>query len=180
MVADVLSGNTERYAELVSRHSGYVFRAVSVQVPEPDVEEIVQEAFVRGFSKLSSLRKPSAFRPWVTSIALRLCAEFWRREYRKRECIAGASEGMDVDRLPDLGGESSRNLPLDRLFLDAMFQCLDEDDRLVLNLLYCGGYTCVEIGDLLQWSESKVKVRAHRARNRLRDGFGSQWGPEGE
>ena len=45
---------------------------------------------------------------------------------------------------------------------------LDPEDRFVLQLLHGEGWTSAEIADRLGWSRSKVKVRAHRARKRLR------------
>jgi RNA polymerase sigma-70 factor (ECF subfamily) len=45
---------------------------------------------------------------------------------------------------------------------------LSAEDRMVLTLIHLEEYTTAEAADLLQWSVPKVKIRAHRARKKLR------------
>src|ERR1017187_324940 len=70
----ILSGDKEAYGALVVRHSQSLFRvAFRITGNEADAEEVVQEAFLRGYQKLESFQSRSSFGTWIYRIALR-CA----------------------------------------------------------------------------------------------------------
>ena len=70
----VLSGDKEAYGALVVRHSGKLFRvAFRITGNEADAEDVVQEAFLRGYRKLESFESRSDFGTWIYRIAVR-CA----------------------------------------------------------------------------------------------------------
>ena len=63
VVQSVLAGNKEAYGALVRAHSTTVFRvAFRITGNEADAEEIVQEAFLRGYQRLGSFQQRSSFR----------------------------------------------------------------------------------------------------------------------
>jgi len=70
----VLAGNKEAYGALVLRHSQSLFRvAFRITGNEADAEDVVQEAFLRGYQKLEGFESRSNFGTWIYRIAVR-CA----------------------------------------------------------------------------------------------------------
>src|SRR5579863_2066418 len=70
----VLSGNKEAYGALVIRHSRTLFRvAYRITGNEADADEVVQDAFLRGYRKLESFESRANFGTWIYRIAVR-CA----------------------------------------------------------------------------------------------------------
>jgi RNA polymerase sigma-70 factor (ECF subfamily) len=70
----ILSGDKEAYGALVVRHSAKLFRvAFRITGNEADAEDVVQEAFLRGYRKLESFELRSDFGTWIYRIAVR-CA----------------------------------------------------------------------------------------------------------
>jgi RNA polymerase sigma-70 factor (ECF subfamily) len=70
----VLAGDKDAYAALVVRHSQSLFRvAFRITGNESDAEDVVQEAFLRGYRKLESFESRSNFGTWIYRIAVR-CA----------------------------------------------------------------------------------------------------------
>ena len=70
----VLSGDKDAYGTLVVRHSARLFRlAFRITGNEADAEDVVQEAFLRGYRKLESFESRSDFGTWIYRIAVR-CA----------------------------------------------------------------------------------------------------------
>jgi RNA polymerase sigma-70 factor (ECF subfamily) len=70
----VLSGDKDAYGALVVCHSGKLFRvAFRITGNEADAEDVVQEAFLRGYRKLESFESRSDFGTWIYRIAVR-CA----------------------------------------------------------------------------------------------------------
>jgi RNA polymerase sigma-70 factor, ECF subfamily len=71
IVRAVLAGDKEAYGALVRAHSAAVFRvAFRIVGNEADAEEIVQEAFLRGYQRLDSFQERSAFGTWIYRIAV--------------------------------------------------------------------------------------------------------------
>ncbi len=73
-ISAILAGDKEAYGELVMRHSQSLFRvAFRITGNEADAEDVVQEAFLRGYRKLESFESRSEFGTWIYRIAVR-CA----------------------------------------------------------------------------------------------------------
>src|SRR6478736_7311857 len=71
IVRAVLAGDKEAYGALVRAHSATVFRvAFRIVGNEADAEEIVQEAFLRGYQRLDSFQQRSTFGTWIYRIAV--------------------------------------------------------------------------------------------------------------
>jgi len=70
----VLAGDKEAYGALVARHSQNLFRvAFRITGNEADADDVVQDAFLRGYQKLESFESRSEFGTWIYRIAVR-CA----------------------------------------------------------------------------------------------------------
>ena len=73
-VRAILAGDKEAYGALVVRHSASLFRvAFRITGNEADADDVVQEAFLRGYQKLASFESRSSFGTWINRIAVR-CA----------------------------------------------------------------------------------------------------------
>jgi RNA polymerase sigma-70 factor (ECF subfamily) len=71
IVRAVLAGDKEAYGALVRAHSATVFRvAFRIVANEADAEEVVQEAFLRGYQRLESYEGRSSFGTWIYRIAV--------------------------------------------------------------------------------------------------------------
>src|ERR1700749_302674 len=71
IVRAVLAGDKQAYGALVRAHSAAVFRvAFRITGNEADAEEIVQEAFLRGYQRLESFQQRATFGTWIYRIAV--------------------------------------------------------------------------------------------------------------
>jgi RNA polymerase sigma-70 factor (ECF subfamily) len=71
-VRAILAGDKEAYGALVARHSHILLRvAFRITGNEADAEDVVQEAFLRGYQKLESFEARSSFGTWIYRIAVR-------------------------------------------------------------------------------------------------------------
>jgi len=71
-------GETDRYADLISRYQSHVVRIVGRRVPADHVEEIVHDVFVRAYYGLEQFSDLVSFDHWLAGIAVRTCYDFWR------------------------------------------------------------------------------------------------------
>ena len=156
LIAACKEGDPEAFEDLVRRHERRVFRLVSRFYRQPDmIEELAQETFVTAWTKLHTYRAEAPFEHWLTRVCLNCCYARLRKQKPSEELIGERLEAPASD--PDA-----------RLEIESLLRELKPDDRFLLQLLYGEGWTIVEIADRMGWSGSKVKVRAHRARRKLR------------
>ena len=155
-IAASLDGDRDAFAELVRRHQQRVFRLAGRFFRRPeDVEEVAQETFLTAWRKLHTYAGRAPFEHWLTRVCLRTCYARLRRR--------PPPEPIENPDRPVEAGD-----PLARLELERLLSRLAPADRMVLLLLDGEGWSTAEIADRLGWTRTNVKVRAHRARARLR------------
>lgn len=170
IIASILGGDTQRYHDLIRPYERSVFViALSLVKNQADAEDIAQEAFLKGFRKLSSFRAESKFSTWLISIAL--------NEARGRMRNRAAKVTRSLDTPVEEGGVSPallrdwRPIPseaLERTELRALLQRavgkLPEHYREIFLLRDVEGLDGAEAAQALGITLANVKVRLHRAR----------------
>jgi RNA polymerase sigma-70 factor (ECF subfamily) len=156
LVRASLAGDERAYGGLVRRYQTRIFRLLGRFFRRPeDVEEAAQEAFLRAWQKLDTFRATAPFEHWLVRIALRCAFDRLRR-------MAPFEEPLN-DQLAAPAGD-----PDARLEVEGLLARLAPADRFLLVLLEEEGWAVAEVAAKLGWSRVNVKVRAHRARRRLR------------
>ena len=175
IISEVLDGDTNRFEVLIDRHREHVFRIVGRRVPREDVEEVAHDVFVRAWSSLPSYRGESPFDYWLSKIAVRTCHDFWRRRYRSKEAPMSSLGEDHAEWIEStMAGESGASFSSEEsgmIARDLMMRALahlSPDDRAVIELVHLEERPVREAADMLGWSMANVKVRAHRARKKLR------------
>lgn len=176
IIARVLDGDTDAFSILLERHRDHVFRIVARRVPSDQAGETAHEVFVRAYRSLRRFEGRSPFPNWLAGIAVRTCHDFWRERYRSRE-IPMNSLGEEHRRWIEntaavddaVTGDTAESRRTARELLLWALSGLSSEDRAVLDLIHLEEYSVAEASSILGWSRSKVKIRAFRARRRLRD-----------
>jgi RNA polymerase sigma-70 factor (ECF subfamily) len=150
------AGDGQAYAGLVRRHSRRVYAVcIGILGNTADSDDISQEAFVKGFSSIGSLRSGSSFGPWITHIARNLCRDHIRVSARRRELIA---EHMNDPQPGDA----------DYSALHEALAELSEEYRTPLMLFYFDGRSAKKLAEELEMSHAGACTRLSRARRELR------------
>ena len=159
-------GGDERAAtEIVERHAGPLARfAASLGVRE-DVEEIVQDTFVRAFGSLEGFRGESSLRTWLFTILRRLVLD--RRRARARRPIAVPVEESDAitefDALDGMvAGETQRRVQ------EAMAS-MTPTQRVVFTLRVAEGLSYKEIAEVAGTTEGAARVHYHNAMRAVKE-----------
>lgn len=177
LVAAVRGGDERAFELLFERHRSRVARTAGRFFPTREgVEEIIQETFTKAFFALDDYagRHAASFPAWLTQIAVNCCYDelrrLRRRPRRADEDISDAESGALGRKLGAAlaSGEDIESDLVSRDLAGKLLARLGPDDKLVLTLLDAEGLSVAEIAEATGWSVSKVKVRAHRARARLR------------
>lgn len=175
IIGRVLGGDTDAFGGLVERYREHVFRIVGRRVPRDDAGEVAQDVFVRAFTSLGRFEGRGPFGHWLSKIAVRAALDYWRERYRSREAPMSA---LTVDHrewleksLADGSGSSFEAGESRMLARDLMMHALAElspADRAVIELVHLEERPVAEAAEILGWTAVNVKVRAHRARKKLR------------
>jgi RNA polymerase sigma-70 factor (ECF subfamily) len=160
LVTAARDGDSRAFAALVRAHQRRVFHlAGRFYRRREDVEEVAQDTFLQAWNKLASFRGDAPFEAWITRICLNLCYQRMRRRHGREESL----DDFDLAAPGDLGRRVEARVETARLLAR-----LDPRDRFLLQLLHGEEWSVEEAARRLGWSKANVKVRAHRARKRLR------------
>ena len=128
-------------------------------------EEIAQEAFLRAFLDIKSLREPRAFRSWFRRIVLVRCNRSTRRKRLSIVALEGAEELESSDPSVDELVNSNRV----RAAVSEAIRTLPESEAAAVTLHYISDYSYREVANFLDLPVSTVRSRLYTARGRLRE-----------
>ena len=171
LIAEVLKGCTQSFEPLVVKYQSRVFAlARRYARREDEVEDIVQIVFLKAYSKLSSYRGDAPFVHWLMRTATYTCYDFLRKHQRNREWSASDLSEEENDWFENIGEEPSKKTDQEAAstLVHKLLEGLKPEDRHIITLLELEHQTVKEIAELTGLSESNVKVKAHRAREKMR------------
>lgn len=164
MVRAILAGDTERYGELVTRYRDRYARYAARMLGSADAaEDAVQDAFVRAYDQLAQCRDPDNFVGWFFLILRNRCFAEKRRS-KEVAPLEKAATVTAVERADVPVETAERRRALQRALLE-----LTPEQREVFVLKHVEGLSYGEIAAKLNTSVPSLKMRMHRAYDRLRE-----------
>ena len=172
MIAAVLRGDAASFEPLVQKYSPRVFATARRYARrESEVEDIVQEVWLKAFQKLGSFRSEAPFEHWLMRRAVRICYDFLRGHQRNRETAFSEltePESDWLDRFVQDPGSAAEDSDAARLLVERVLEQLSPPARMIITLLEIEDRPVKEIAELTGWSVPLVKVRAFRARAEMK------------
>ena len=172
LIATVLKGDAASFEPLVQKYSPRIFgTARRYARRESEIEDIVQEVWMKAFQKLGSFRGEAPFEHWLMRLAVRTCYDFLRSHQRNRETSFSElteHEGDWLERFVKDPGNADEKADAARQLVARVLEQLSPPARLVITLLEIEDRSVKEIARLTGWSVPLVKVRAFRARAEMR------------
>ena len=160
------AGDAAAFRILYDRSADRVHRTARWLLGSSDVEDVVQDVFIRAWQQLPSLRQPEAFDGWLHRLAVNVILRS-RAQWRHR-----------ADREPAGNSASSAAAPQSppglRLDLERAVGVLPPRARHVFLLYDVEGYSHEEIGSMLGISHHTSRSQLHRARSLLRGLLGER------
>lgn len=168
LVRQTLAGSRDAYALLVVRHSRPVRATCLARLGlVADLDDMVQETFLRAFQGLARLKDRSRFGAYVHRIAQNICIDRLRRKGQR----AVSLDEVELD--PPREPNAAVDIREERLILlRRLVGRLPEALREAVLMFYFEQRSHAEIAELLGVTEAAVNQRLHRARVHLRAAFG--------
>ncbi len=168
----ILSGDENAFVELVKKYQKRVHALAWRKIGDFHIaEEITQDTFLKVYQKLSTLKDPNQFSGWLYVIATRQCLSWLRKKRIETESLEDAdTEWIDESAYSRYVAEEHAKTTIEaqREVVKKLLAKLKESERTVMTLHYLGEMTIEEISRFLGVSTSAIKIRLHRARQRLK------------
>src|SRR5690348_493290 len=183
LIENAKDGNAAAFNQVVLAYRKRILGIISRLIGRPeDVEDVAQEVFVRLYYSLDQLRTSEVFEPWLYRLTVNASYDYLRRIKRRNESrMSDLSEQQVMMADSAAGGKRSaedESKAKVREFVNALFQHVSEEDRILLTLKEVEGLSLKELEKIYRVNENALKVRLFRARQRVLKAFGAVKGKE--
>jgi RNA polymerase sigma-70 factor (ECF subfamily) len=134
-------------------------------------EDLAQEIFMRFFERLGSYDGRAPLAHWLSRIAVNVCIDALRAEARRPELRWADLSEAEAEALSATLASREGSAPDAAAASDLtakLLDTLDAKDRLIVEMLDLEGRSVRDVQQLTGWGESAIKIRAFRARRKLR------------
>lgn len=170
IIASVLGGDRDAYAEIVGRYEDRVYGYCLAMLADPGkAEDAAQEVFVKAYQALGRFRGDAAFSTWLYRIAINHCKDVLRKTSRAKTESWEAlleKEGDKIETLLSTSqalGSAAESLEL----ISKILSHLPEKSRTLLLLREAQGLSYEELAETLNCSIDSVKSRLKRTRQEI-------------
>ena len=171
LISQILDGDEIAFAELVKKYQKQVQVLAWRKIGDFHIaEDITQDAFLKVYQRLHTLRDPNLFSGWLYVITTRLCNTWLRKNRIQTQPLEDVEETvLHKDAYSQYVAEEQAKTTADtqREAVKKLLAKLKESERTVMALHYLGEMTVSEISKFLGVSAGTIKSRLQRARNRL-------------
>ena len=189
--AQLLAGDANAFEQIIRTHNQRLFRiARSILKDAFEAEDIVQEAYIKAFTKLDSLKPTKELGAWLARVTSNLAIDRLRqrnRNERLNETLVddstiqhflpsqqgGTFDGINEENI-EMSPEHQTSLSQVRKLLEAEIDQLEDGFREVFVLRLVEGMSVAETAEILDLSPQTVKSRLHRARAKIQNSIRSQ------
>ncbi len=159
-----LGGDETAYERLIRRHQEQITRLMWRFSRDSTVcERLVQDTFVEAYLSLKSYKAKGPFGAWLKKIATRAGYRFWKERDKAKELLS-------LDDIDFAMQDNQKEIEPGKAaeILHTLLARLNRADRLVLTLMYFEDCTTKEIAERMGWTGAAVKMRALRARKKIK------------
>ena len=159
LVSSAKNGSAEAFGELYEIYSKDMFRFAYYYLGSYAMaEDCVSECVCLAFQKIGSLRKSSSFKSWLFKILHNCCNSAMREKIL-------STGNVEYTSLTDLASEEDMG---EKLSLKEALAALSGEEREIVILHYCHGYTSKEIGEILEMNDATVRSKIMRSGEKMR------------
>ena len=170
IISRVLRGEQQAFAELVTRYQNFVF-TITLRYTDnrEDAEEIAQDVFVKAYRSLADFRGASKFSTWLYTIVTTSCITFLRKNRLQTASLDDEHVFEQADNQNSGFSANQIEQKSKVAMVNEAIRLLLPDDAKIITLFYKGEQSLEEIGQIMRLEPNTVKVKLHRARQRLRE-----------
>jgi RNA polymerase sigma-70 factor (ECF subfamily) len=164
-----LEGNQGAYVDLVNRHQRYVFTlALRFTKNREDAEEIAQDSFLKAFRSLISFQRTSKFTTWLYTIVYTTAMSKLRKSKLDTDSLDDELHPVYIENYSTEDTGRSLENKVQKEYINKAIERLLPDDGMIISLFYLAEQSLEEIAQVMNMPANTIKVKLHRARQRLK------------
>jgi RNA polymerase sigma factor (sigma-70 family) len=170
IISEILNGNKEQYAVLMRKYNQRLYRVGKGYInDEAEIEDIMQDAYVKGFQNLDKFEKRSQFGTWITRILINECLQRLKK-MNKKASFENNEENTIVMNITDHQNPETKTLNKElKKVLEQNIESLPEKYKIVFLMREVEQMSIEETSQVLDLSVANVKIRLNRAKTMLRE-----------
>lgn len=169
IIAEVLAGNKEQYSLLMRKYNQRLYRISKGYIrDENEIEDVMQDAYVKGFQNLVKFEGRAQFGTWITRILINECLQHIRKT-NKKELFENSGNIITMNNITDHQNPETDALNKElKQVLEKKIESLPEKYKIVFLMREVEQMSIEETSQVLEISIANVKIRANRAKAMLR------------
>ena len=171
IISRIIDGEIELFEILMRRCNQLLYRTIrSYADRETDIQDIMQDTYIKAFEKLYQFKMESKFSTWLIRIGINEALQRKRKSSKYQTISIQQSDiVLQIEDINIMDPERKTMYKESAIFMERAIDTLPEKYRIVYMLKEVEGMGISEICDCLDLNASNVKVRLHRARIMLKD-----------
>jgi RNA polymerase sigma-70 factor (ECF subfamily) len=164
LIDRIVAGEEALYATLVNKYKSYAYTiALKIVENRSEAEEIAQDGFIKAFHYLKKFNREAKFSTWLYRIVFNTAISYKRKNRQQFESIENS--------IVEYSDRADHELIKDdkKAFIAQAMEKLSDADRAAVQLFYIKEFSLEETAEMLGQNINTLKVRVHRARQRLAD-----------
>ena len=144
-------------------------KCFSILRNEEEARDAMQEIFVKIMLNLGNFGEKSQFSTWIYSITYNFCIDLIRKRKKEKTVFS-----EDIERAPDVAADDIPDeylMAMDIKILNQVMETLSEGDRMILVMKYQDDFSIRDIALKLNKTESAVKMKIKRAKEKAKELF---------
>lgn len=164
LIDKTLSGDENAYAELIMLVKPYLIATAKTKLNNSDdIDDAIQETIIKSYNNLHKLENKKYFKTWIIRILINECNNIIENN-SKHTTIFNKS----VHTLGNSVYSNNTDKMDDALFMEELFEKLDDDEKEIANLYFKDNLTTEKIAELLHSNRNTVKSKLYRIRLKLK------------
>jgi RNA polymerase sigma-70 factor, ECF subfamily len=171
LIDKIIQGDKRLYEGIIRKYNQRLYRiARSFIKDEDEIEDVMQETYIKAYQHLKQFEGKSQFSTWITRILINQANHSLNKEKRVKNHIVTSSEDIP-DIKPSSEPTPDQNLMNDEMkkYLEQAIDELPDSLRSVYIMREVEGLSVNETSEALSISIENVKTRLHRAKSTLKD-----------
>lgn len=181
IIRRINNGDVKLFEILIRRYNPLLYRiGRTYRYNHQDTEDLMQDAYINAYSHLDQFENRASFKTWLTRIMLNGCYQKNHRQSFKNEINDDSIQDGKSNFLLHYSHNNEKmamNKELGRVIENAVHN-IPEDYRIVFTLRELNGLNVAETANVLNITESNVKVRLNRAKGMLQREIKKMYSPE--
>jgi len=175
IVNRILSGEKELFELLMRRNNQKLFRVLRSYLRNmEDIEDAMQETYLKAFRKLDQFRSDSAFSTWLIKIGIN--ESLYRLKKSSKQRTLDIDRQLEADpkikQFHDMKASNPERIAIGKEIKNLIEHAIDllpEKYRVAYTMKEVQGMETAEICECLNINETNLKVRIHRARQMMKE-----------